>query len=347
MDAPTAQSSIPRSPAATRPVRVRCPAHARRPATAGALGGVRAGDSMLELPRLQAGSIDAIITDPPYGISWTDEAGRGVLNDDGPYVWWMRSAHDALRRGGPIVCFCRWDVSEAFRLALSWAGFTVRSMIVWSKGGGGKGDTRRTLCPTHELAWLATKGNWRLPGKRIGDVLTAPRVRVGRTHPTEKPVAMLREIVRAVTRPGDLVLDPFCGTGSTGAACLAEGRRFMGIDLDPAHVATARRRLRAISRAHVQVKAPARLHAPIDAASTDRRSTVETRSKAHRAPVDDRSNRGRGARGVPKPRARRAPCPSEKPRSCDPTRARRSRFVSQTSDARDRSRFASRGRPGS
>lgn len=324
MDAPTAQSS-------SRPALARRLAPPRRRAIAGV--SVRAGDSMVELPRFRAGSVDAILTDPPYGISWTDEAGRGLLNDDGPYVWWMRSAHDALRRGGPIVCFCRWDVAEAFRLALGWAGFTVRSMIVWSKGGGGQGDTRRTLCPTHELAWLATKGNWRLPGKRIGDVLTAPRVREGRTHPTEKPVAMLREIVRAVTRPGDLVLDPFCGTGSTGAACIAEGRRFIGIDLDPAHIAIARRRLRCL------------IHGAPDEPSTARRSVIDDRSKPHRAPVDERSNRGRVARGVPKPRARRAPCPTEKPRSCDPTRARRSRFVSRTPDSRDCSRFASRGLP--
>lgn len=204
---------------------------------------LEAGDSLELLCREPAASVGAVVTDPPYGISWTDSKGRGVLNDDGPFVWWMRSAHNALRRGGPIVCFTRWDVAEPFRLALGWAGFTVRSMIVWDKLWGGQGDTRRTLAPSHEIAWLATKGNWRLPGKRTRDVISVPRVRDGRTHPAEKPVAMLREIVRTVTRPGDVVLDPFMGTGSTAEACLAEGRSFVGIEQVRDYVDIAERRL--------------------------------------------------------------------------------------------------------
>ena len=62
-------------------------------------------------------------------------------------------------------------------------------------------------------------------------------------HPTVKPVDLMRWLVRLVTLPGGLVLDPFTGSGSTGVAALAEGARFLGIELDPEHVATARRRI--------------------------------------------------------------------------------------------------------
>jgi DNA modification methylase len=62
-------------------------------------------------------------------------------------------------------------------------------------------------------------------------------------HPTVKPLALMRYLVRLVTQPGDLVLDPFMGSGSTGVACIEEGRRFVGMDNNPEYVAIARRRI--------------------------------------------------------------------------------------------------------
>jgi site-specific DNA-methyltransferase (adenine-specific)/modification methylase len=65
-------------------------------------------------------------------------------------------------------------------------------------------------------------------------------------HPTQKPLRVLRQLVEWGSRPGDLVLDPFMGVGSTGAAALELGRRFIGIELDEGDVGAARRRLEAI-----------------------------------------------------------------------------------------------------
>ena len=64
-----------------------------------------------------------------------------------------------------------------------------------------------------------------------------------RLHPTQKPVSGLAPLIRAFSREGDLVLDPFCGSGSTLVAAHHLGRRYIGIELDPAHSATARERL--------------------------------------------------------------------------------------------------------
>lgn len=63
------------------------------------------------------------------------------------------------------------------------------------------------------------------------------------THPTVKPVDLMRWLCRLVTPPGGLVLDPFCGSGSTGVAALAEGFRFIGIDINPAYCEMARKRI--------------------------------------------------------------------------------------------------------
>ena len=66
---------------------------------------------------------------------------------------------------------------------------------------------------------------------------------VGNTHATVKPTALMQYLCRLVTPPGGLVLDPFMGSGSTGKACIREGFRFIGIEQDEEHCATARARL--------------------------------------------------------------------------------------------------------
>lgn len=70
----------------------------------------------------------------------------------------------------------------------------------------------------------------------------------GSYHPAQKPLALMRHIIYSSTRPGDLILDPFMGSGTTGVACLQTGRRFVGIERDPAYFATAVHRLRAAAR---------------------------------------------------------------------------------------------------
>jgi site-specific DNA-methyltransferase (adenine-specific)/modification methylase len=65
-------------------------------------------------------------------------------------------------------------------------------------------------------------------------------------HPTQKPLRVLRRLVELASSPGDVVLDPFMGVGSTGVAALELGRRFVGIELEPAYVDAARRRLDAV-----------------------------------------------------------------------------------------------------
>lgn len=206
------------------------------------------------LAGLPLGGAQAAITDPPYGVAYRSKnraLSRRTVEGDGagaPFIWFLHALHRALAPGSPVVCFCRWDVAEPFRLGLVWAGFTIRSQIVWDKQRHGPGDTRASLAPSHEQAWLATKGAWSLPGGRPRDVFQCKKVDYRRAiHPTEKPVGLLRELVRAVTRPGDLVLDPFAGSGSTAEACLLEGRTFRGCEIDAAHHAAAAARLRAFN----------------------------------------------------------------------------------------------------
>lgn len=205
---------------------------------------VRFGDCMQILPKLAAESAQLILADPPYGIAYKSTVNATVLNDDNPFIWWMREAHRICRPGGAMLCFCRWDVQEVFRLAAQSAGFTLKSQVVWDKAMPGMGDTAATFSPSHEVAWFAVKGRFKFPGGRPNSVIRVRRPIAGRTHPTEKPVELLEQLITATTRPGDLVVDPFCGTGSSGVAAKRTGRNWTGIELHPEYIEIARSRLR-------------------------------------------------------------------------------------------------------
>ena len=93
-----------------------------------------------------------------------------------------------------------------------------------------------------EQAYVLAKGRPNRPARPLPDVL--PWYYTGnRLHPTQKPVPSLKPIIEAFTRPGDVVLDPFCGSGSTLLAAKLLGRRYIGIELDARHCRTAKARL--------------------------------------------------------------------------------------------------------
>lgn len=209
------------------------------------------GDCLDVLRTLDAGSVDAVITDPPYGISYQSARRTDrnkwkpkIANDSLPFVWWLHAAAGLLAPGGALLCFCRWDVSEAFRQAIGWAGLKVRGQIVWDRIGHGAGDTAGSPAPCHDLVWYATKGRRVFHGKRPTSVVRSMRVG-GATllHPNEKPVGLMASLVDAYAAPGGLVLDPFMGSGTTGVACVRTGRRFVGIEIDAGYYEIARRRV--------------------------------------------------------------------------------------------------------
>ena len=209
------------------------------------------GDSLREMREIDEGTYDGIIADPPYGISFDSGTRRKVLasfgviqNDERPFVWWLYDAARILRVGGHLICFCRWDVAEAFKLAIGWAGLNLKSQIIWDRGNHGLGDLKGQFAPQHDIAWHATKGKGELYGKRPVSVIPAMRLSGEQLHhPNEKPVELMRYLVRAISRPGDYIFDPFAGSGSVGKACQLEGRGYLGIEIDQKYALYARSRL--------------------------------------------------------------------------------------------------------
>lgn len=186
-------------------------------------------------------SVDFILTDPPYVTRFRDRQGRTVANDDNGR--WLRPAfnqmHQVLKDGGFCVSFYGWNKVDLFMDAWKAAGFRVVGHLVFRKRYA---SSARFLRYEHEQAYLLAKGNPALPDHPIPDVLDFPYTG-NKLHPTQKPVEALRPLIEAFTRPGELVLDPFCGSGSTLAAAQKLGRDWTGIELDGDHSRTASKRL--------------------------------------------------------------------------------------------------------
>jgi site-specific DNA-methyltransferase (adenine-specific) len=144
-------------------------------------------------------------------------------------------AAQALRRGGSMLLFCDWRMVSAVAPAVESAGFRQRGLIVWDKGSLGQGSLG--FRPQHELILWYIKGDMseRPPGLRTrGNVLHHKRVPpAARIHPTEKPVALLRDLIECTVPEGGLIADPFAGSGALGVAALEMGRRALLSDADP------------------------------------------------------------------------------------------------------------------
>lgn len=203
------------------------------------------GDCREVLPWLGL-SCAAVVTDPPYGTeSLGGGYGRRQLADpEGRNGHTIENDHDlsalakalpaitaALIQGGWMVTFAaarrRWE-AESLLVA---AGLNLYGEIVWDKGAPGLGYTIRY---SHEGAIVAVRGEARAPQRPLLSVLRIPREEraMNGRHPHEKPTALMVHLVEFASAPGGLVLDPFCGSGSTLVAAKALGRKAIGIEVD-------------------------------------------------------------------------------------------------------------------
>jgi len=120
------------------------------------------------------------------------------------------------------------------------AGFRVSGHIVFRKRYTSKTSF---LQYRHEQAYLLTKGRPPPPAAPPPDVIDWTYTG-NRLHPTQKPVGILSPLIEAFSGPGDVILDPFCGSGSTLVAARELGRSYIGMELDAVHHSTASQRLR-------------------------------------------------------------------------------------------------------
>lgn len=204
------------------------------------------GDCTHVMQSLPDKSVDFVLTDPPYLVNYRDRSGRTISNDDAPKR--VLSAFPALYRllkpNRFCISFYGWNRIDAFFNAWTQAGFRPVGHIVWHKDYASRSGYLRAC---HEQAYLLAKGRPVHPAQPIQDV--RPWEYTGnKNHPTEKAVSILKPLIQSFSSPGDLVLDPFSGSGSTCVAAAFTGRRYIGIELDAGYCALSRKRLAATKR---------------------------------------------------------------------------------------------------
>ena len=200
---------------------------------------------------------DVLLTDPPYGMGadeFGDSGGAGGATGnhiyrDNPESWWelMRTfcplSFARAKEAAHIYLFCDIDNFYQLRLWMSEAGWRVfRTPLIWYKPSGS-----RAPWPEHgpqrkyELILFGVKGD-RPVNFLTGDVLSFGSD-FQLDHHAQKPVGLFSELLRRSAHPGDVVLDPFCGTGPIFPAAHQYKCRAIGIELEPAYFATAAERL--------------------------------------------------------------------------------------------------------
>lgn len=200
------------------------------------------GDCIDVLAVFAAASVDFVLTDPPYLVDYHSRSGQRIHNDDNGD--WLLAAFTHISRlmkpGSLCVSFYGWKRIDRFADAWHAAGLRLAGHIVFRKRYASGG---RLLRSSHESAYLLAKGHVLTPQHPLADVIDWTYTG-NRLHPTQKPVDALRPLIESLCPPGGLVLDPFCGSGSTLVAAQQLGRAYLGIEIDPVHYQTARTRLK-------------------------------------------------------------------------------------------------------
>ena len=248
-------------------------------------GRILVGDCIVEMARLPPASVDLVFADPPYNLQLRgdlkrpDDSHVDAVDDE-----WDRFAsfehYDAFTRAWLIACrrlmkptATLWVIGSyhnIFRVGaiMQDLGFWILNDVIWRKANPMPNFRGRRFTNAHEtLIWAArdsaakkytfnyealkagnddvqVRSDWLIPlctgEERLKDDSGK------KLHPTQKPEALLARVILASSRPGDVVLDPFFGVGTSGAVAKRLGRRFIGIERDPVYAAAAERRIAAV-----------------------------------------------------------------------------------------------------
>ena len=213
-----------------------------------------------------ADSLDLIVTDPAYeslekhravGTTTRLKHSKASSNDwfsvfpNARFGELFDEAFRVLKRNTHLYLFCDAETMFVAKPEAERAGFRFWKPLVWDKQTIGMGYHYRAR---YEFILFFEKGKRRLNDLGIADVISVPRVHRG--YPAEKPPAVSEVLIKQSTAAGEIVADPFMGSGSVGVAALGSGRRFRGTDLNPEAVRLSAERLRRFGDGEVPADLP-------------------------------------------------------------------------------------------
>lgn len=216
-------------------------------------------DAVSWLREQPAESVDLLITDPAYeslekhraiGTTTRLKHSKSSSNDwfkifpNARFGELFEEVYRVLKRNTHFYLLCDAETMFVAKPEAERVGFRFWKPLVWDKCTIGMGYHYRAR---YELILFFEKGKRRLNDLGTPDVISVPRIRGG--YPAEKPPEIADVLIRQSSQPGDVVADPFMGSGSVGVAAARLGRRFLGNDLNPEAVQIAAKRLRAFGDA--------------------------------------------------------------------------------------------------
>jgi site-specific DNA-methyltransferase (adenine-specific) len=225
------------------------------------------GDCLERTQEIEGGSVDTILCDPPFNIvekigknihlfrQGEKQADSSISRDSMAFdvgfdqVSWLESATEKLKKGGNFIIFNDWEnmgeiAKEARRLKLK-----VKMVGHWQKPNPTPAEWRRRFVSGREYFIHLTKGGkntFNVDKLHFGEFkipLTPKSEKSFGKHPNQKPLRLMRELVKILTNGGDTILDPFMGSGSTGVAAKSLGRNFIGIELSKGFFELAKDRI--------------------------------------------------------------------------------------------------------
>jgi len=252
------------------------------------------GDCVAAMAALPEASVDLVFADPPYNLQLAGDLLRpnntrvdGVDDEWDKFAdfasydsftrAWLGAARRVLKPDGALWVIGSYHNIYRVGAILQDLGYWILNDIVWRKTNPMPNFRGRRFTNAHEtLLWCARSAEARYTFnyksmKALNDELQMrsdwfiplcggpERLRRDgrKAHPTQKPEALLHRVILATSRPGEVVLDPFFGTGTTGAVAKRLGRRFIGIERDPDYAALAGERIAAVTPAEPELVAPA------------------------------------------------------------------------------------------
>ena len=221
------------------------------------------GDCLIESDKIESGSVDLVVTDPPYKLTQggcksqainghfkgkdnkaTIEAKNGKVftNNEIEFKDWMPVIFDKLKQTGHFYCMCNAKNLQNVLNSGTESGFIIQTVLVWEKE---MHTPSQYYLPNIEFIILFRKGN----AKYINNMGTKALINVkglrNKTHPSEKPIELMKILIENSSNENDIVFDPFMGLGSTGIACKLSNRSFIGIEKDENYFKIAEQRINA------------------------------------------------------------------------------------------------------
>jgi len=199
-------------------------------------------DCLEGMKRIKNGSVDLVVTDPPYLIKYKTNYRKDkshkfcneILNDDNEEMIknYIKECYRIMKDDTAMYMFCNLDKVEFFKAELS-KYFKIKNMIIWVKNNWTAGDLKAGFGKQYEIIFLVNKGRKLFNGKRITDVWQFSRV-AGKQqiHQNQKPIDLIENCILKHSDEQRIVFDGFMGSGTTAIACLNTNRNYIGFELD-------------------------------------------------------------------------------------------------------------------